>query len=165
MIEVWRPRGKARQGLLRTLNSQIVFLHHRVRQQVAAYLVELRVGRCLLEVQLDELAHSHRLCPGHAVMPDGVAHGYALRIENALFWHNGDHCFHETRIVTARLTTAKDELGSLPDPDPAAHRVATARNKPARLLLVTSPALRLRAVCQERDISGRSLRPLPRGMR
>src|SRR6185437_4021484 len=72
-------------------------LDHRVGQQLARHLLGLgpgAAGVALGELDLDDLASAHLANPGEAEIGEGVADRLALRVEHALFQHDGHDSLH-----------------------------------------------------------------------
>jgi hypothetical protein len=99
---VSESRGVALNTQPSTLNYKRVVLDHGVAQEIAADLVDLVFAEGAVEFEFDHLANAGRLDGGHPVVLDRVAHGHALRVEDALLRHDDDFGFHRRARIVGR---------------------------------------------------------------
>ena len=85
---------EAENGGFHLFDDHVVIFDDRIRKQVAADLVESSLVELPVGLQFDDFADAHGLHSGESVVTDGIAHGDALRVEDARFRHDDDFCFH-----------------------------------------------------------------------
>jgi hypothetical protein len=89
-------------GVLLRLNGELVVLDDGVRKQVAAELVQLRLGLCAIQLEFDHFPDAYRRYRRQAVVVNGVAHSHALGVEHALLWEHDDLSFHRAGDTSGR---------------------------------------------------------------
>jgi len=109
-------RNVALNTQLSTLNYKCIVLDDGIAQEIAADFVDLVFAEGAIEFEFDHLANAGRFNGGHTMVPDRVAHGHALRVEDALLWHDDDFGFHRRARIVGRNkenATGTEENGFL----------------------------------------------------
>src|SRR5690242_14961022 len=127
MRETWQS------GVFELLDPEI--LDHRIRQQLAAHVLDLGIAGAVGKVELDQLACAHVVHARKTQPLESMMDRLALGVEHTVLESNEDARFHRSRLAVpaARPLWSRSEKGaSFTVPLPCTPTICGCRSVPYR---------------------------------